>query len=173
MSRNNYKYPIIKIIFICLTLIWVIPSKGQIDSTTQESYHSPHKASVLSAVLPGAGQFYNGKYWKAPIIYAGFMGSGYAFYTNSVALQETNDRFREMYANGAAPSPQEIADRDQLRVNRDIGGLFFVGIYILQIIDATVDAHFYKFDINQSLSLSWLPKSPTEQVSLNILIGKR
>lgn len=156
-----------------MTLIWVIPSKGQMDSTNQEYLHSPHKASILSAVLPGAGQFYNRKYWKASIIYAGFAGSGYAFYTNYVALQETNDRFREMYAKGEVPNPQEIADRDQLRVNRDIGGLFFVGIYILQIIDATVDAHFYKFDINQSLSLSWLPKSPTEQVSLNILIGKR
>lgn len=173
MRGNNNTYSKIKSVTICLIFSWVIPGIAQTDSTSKESVHSPHTATVLSAVLPGAGQFYNRKYWKAPIIYAGFVGAGYGYYTNAVALRETNDRFRSMYAKGETPSPQEIADRDQLRVNRDIGGLFFVGIYVLQIIDATVDAHFYKFDINQSLSLSWLPKSPTEQISLNIMIGKR
>jgi len=173
MRRNKNIYFRFKLVAICLVFFRLVPGKCQIDSISKESFHSPHKATVLSAVLPGAGQFYNHKYWKAPIIYAGFVGAGYGYYTNAVALRETNDRFRSMYSNGKTPSPQEIADRDQLRVNRDIGGLFFVGIYVLQIIDATVDAHFYKFDINQSLSINWLPKSPSEQVSLNLLIGKR
>jgi hypothetical protein len=81
----------------------------------------------------------------------GIRRCGYLFDQNRKELNSTNSFFKTLYAAGTEPTPQQIADRDDLRVNRDIAGITFVVLYVLQVIDATVDAHFYKFDINESL----------------------
>lgn len=119
--------------------------------------HSPKKASIYSLVLPGAGQVYNHKYWKVPIIYGLLGGTGYGFYTFNKDLNATNSYFRSLYSQGKAPTPLEIDDRNTLRNRRDLAGISFVLVYVLQVVDATVDAHFYKFDINQKLSMGMNP----------------
>jgi hypothetical protein len=120
------------------------------DSTSPKNntvLHSPRKASIYSLVLPGAGQVYNHKYWKVPVIYGLLGGAGYGFYTFNKELNTTNDYFRSLYSQGKAPTPLEIDDRNTLRNRRDLMGISFVMVYVLQVVDATVDAHFYKFDI--------------------------
>jgi hypothetical protein len=129
------------------------------DTTNKVKQHSPHLASVLSSVVPGGGQFYNHKYWKIPIIYGGMAFTGYQFLENRQLLLNKNQEFRDLYAAGSQPTPQQLDERDQFRELRDGYGIAFVAIYALQIIDATVDAHFFKFDINQKLSFQFFPEN--------------
>ncbi len=115
--------------------------------------HSPHKASVLSLVLPGAGQFYNQKYWKIPVVYGALAASGYYFIDYNKKVQTQNDYFKSLYAAGKQPNVFEIDQRDNDRVSRDVAGIAFVLVYVLQVVDATVDAHFFQFNIDQNLSV--------------------
>ncbi|MBW2938312.1 hypothetical protein KXJ69_09360 [Aureisphaera sp. CAU 1614] len=120
---------------------------------------APAQAAFYSAVLPGLGQAYNKKYWKIPIIYAG-IGTGIYFY-----VQNTNDynRFRDAYKRRLAGfeddefqgistdrliDAQETASR-----NRDISIVVSIGFYLLNIIDANVDAHLKQYNISEDLTL--------------------
>lgn len=115
--------------------------------------HSPKTASILSMAVPGMGQLYNRKYWKAPLVWGGLGAAAYFMAENRRLMREMNSEFANLYAAGSAPSASQIQERDRLRNNRDLAILGGTAFYALQIIDATVDAHFYKFDINQDLSL--------------------
>jgi len=124
--------------------------------------HSPVKATLLSTVLPGAGQFYNRKYWKIPVIYGAFAGLGYLVKFN-------NDRFqtyRSAYIQRSDGDPATVDPfvdrysdddlkvlRDFYRRNRDLSYIFAGLVYVLNIVDASVDAHLYYFDISDDLSL--------------------
>ena len=149
----------LRYIFIFLFILPGLAFSQKADSTIaplsvkNASIHSPHKATLYSLCLPGLGQAYNKKYWKIPVVYAGLGAAAYLFDQNRKELNSTNSFFKTLYATGTEPTPQQIADRDDLRVNRDIAGITFVVLYVLQVIDATVDAHFYQFDINESLSI--------------------
>ncbi len=124
--------------------------------------HSPHLASVLSAVLPGAGQVYNKKYWKVPIIYAGLGALTYSIYYNQSSfktfhnelLARNNNDTNAMSANFFGyPDEYLRSNRDQFRNNRDLSIIGVALLYTLNIIDAAVDAHLYNFDVNKSLSI--------------------
>ncbi len=116
--------------------------------------HSPKKASLLAIFLPGSGQIYNHKYWKAPIVYAGLGGSIYAIGYFRKQTHVLNDSIANIFKNNKTPSAQLTANRDNKRNNRDIAILFLAGVYVLQILDATVDANFYKFNINQNIGFA-------------------
>jgi len=122
--------------------------------TKEPKPHSPKTASLLSMALPGMGQIYNHKYWKAPLVWGGLGAAAYFMVENRRLMRDMNSEFAQLYAAGSAPSASQIQERDRLRNNRDLAILGGTAFYALQIIDATVDAHFYKFDINQDLSLS-------------------
>lgn len=122
----------------------------------------PRKATLLSAVLPGAGQVYNGKAWKVPILYAGFITDIYFIGFNNKRYQV----FREAlfaYDDGdtnAFPSLNRealVRNVDYWRSNRDLTILLMAGIYALNIIDANVDAHLSGFDISDDLALGFEP----------------
>ena len=137
----------------------------QSDSNPKE--HSPRKATLLALALPGAGQIYNQKYWKAPIVYAGLGASVYAigmFRKNMITL---NDSITGIYLLGKTPSSQLINDRDNQRSRRDIAILCLAGVYVLQILDATVDAHFYKFNINDKIGMEFSPL-PNKTIAFHI-----
>lgn len=131
--------------------------------------HSPKTATILALVLPGAGQIYNQKYWKVPIVYSALGYSVYSLIQNQNSLNEMNDTFRNMYARGIIPSKILTNQRDGYRINRDVSIIALSVIYVLQVIDATVDAHFFKFDINQNLSARIAP-SPTTLISFTYKI---
>lgn len=123
---------------------------------------NPRKATLLSAILPGAGQVYNGKIWKVPILYAGFMTDIYFINFNN----KRYETFREaLFAFDAGESNQFpslnrnslVRNVDYWRQNRDMTILLLVGIYALNLVDANVDAHLSGFDISDDLALKIEP----------------
>lgn len=130
--------------------------------------HSPTKAGIYAAVIPGLGQIYNRKYWKTPIVWAALGGAAYYTYDNRAKMRKINDTLRQFYIkhkDTLNANTLHIAQRDKYRQKRDLGILVFTGLYVLQIIDATVDAHFYHIDIHQNLSFH-LRYSPYRFVNL-------
>ena len=145
-----------------------------------EEIHSPRKATIYSAILPGLGQAYNKKWWKIPIIYAGFGAIVYFIDWNNDNYQfnrtaykhltDTNDNtnaFMEIEAvkyydldNPTSRANFEdglLKRQDYYRRNRDLLVISFVGFYGLQLIDASVDAHLFNFDISDDLTFDWQP----------------
>ena len=123
---------------------------------------NPRKATILSAILPGAGQVYNGKIWKVPILYAGFMTDIYFINFNN----KRYETFREaLFAFDAGESNQFpslnrnslVRNVDYWRQNRDMTILLLVGIYALNLVDANVEAHLSGFDISDDLALKIEP----------------
>lgn len=123
---------------------------------------NPRKATVLSAIFPGAGQVYNGKLWKVPVLYAGFMTDIYFINYNN----KRYETFREaLFAfddgeKNQFPSLNRnslVRNVDYWRQNRDLTILLLLGIYALNLIDANVDAHLSGFDISDDLTLKFEP----------------
>lgn len=128
--------------------------------------HSAKKAVFFSAVLPGLGQAYNKKYWKIPIVYAGFAGISYAVYYTATNYKNARDAYR-LQADG---DPNTIGSfqgttneatlkeyRDYHKRNLTISG-FCLGLwYFLNIIDATVDAHLFDFNMSDKLTMHVQP----------------
>lgn len=126
----------------------------------------PTKAAFYSAILPGAGQAYNKKYWKIPIVW-GAIGTGIYFYVRN---DQQYDRYRDAYKRRLAGfKDDEFTDADgnhlisddglrraqeQFRRNKEVSLLITVGLYALNIIDANVDAHLMQFNVDENLSLS-------------------
>jgi hypothetical protein len=135
------------------------------NDTSTFAKHSPKKATLLSVFLPGAGQAYNKKYWKMPIVYAagGTSVYGIIFYTKQYnnfksAYSErlaTGNNVASYYNQFQTPTLKSF--RDYYRYYRDLSYIGLGAVYILQIIDATVDAHFFDFKITDDLSLNVQP----------------
>lgn len=127
--------------------------------------HSPKKAAMLSAVLPGLGQVYNKKYWKVPVIYAGLGTLAYF----AVNKQKNHIYYRDQLRAKLDDDPATIdeypdATADQVlqvsesyRRNRDLLIIISAGVYVLNILDASVDAHLYTFDVSDDLSFRAAP----------------
>lgn len=134
-----------------------------IVSKNNKQVHSPHKATMYSAVVPGLGQIYNEKYWKLPIIY-GLTGVFiYAFDFNNNQYNKYKNAFAE-FDTGKITEFEGYTDKDIIlrlkdnyRRNRDLNVIALAGIYMLNIIDATVDAHLFNYDISEDLSLNIQP----------------
>jgi len=129
-----------------------------------EKYHSPKKATILAAVLPSAGQFYNKKYWKMPLVYVGFGISLYYLdrnlgdikFTRENLLAETDMDPSTINITGL--SATELAsDLNASKRLRDLSYFAIAGVYILQIVDANVDAHLWHFDVSDDLSITAMP----------------
>jgi len=134
---------------------------------TQAVGHSPRKAALFSAILPGLGQAYNKKYWKIPVIYAGGLGLGYAIaYQNDrykvfrqAQLAKENGAENENPLSGTRYDNESTIDRGTERFNRDRDFMIIVmaGFYALNIVDAIVDAHLKEFEVNEDLSFRIKP----------------
>ncbi|NLB92935.1 MAG: hypothetical protein GX792_05890 [Bacteroidales bacterium] len=184
----------LKIILIIIQLLLVstlraqlieadtIQSAQEIPEKEAPNAHSPRKATIYSAVLPGLGQVYNKKYWKVPVIYLGFGTIAYFINWNNDNYQ----LFRRGYFDLIDDDPETqgyleieavrrnnydlnnpthfnnlrtalMRQKDYFRRNRDLLFIGMVGFYGLNIIDASVDAHFFDFDISDDLTLKWEP----------------
>ncbi len=156
--------------------------------------HSPKRASFYSMVIPGLGQVYNKKYWKVPVIYAGFGALAYLVKINSKKFTKyinaygdfidddtlttryltiINERgldereiVKELYKDEETYDPSKYdwfknaleLNKDYYRRNRDLS---YIGIglwYILNIVDASVDAHLFDYDISDDLTLHIEPE---------------
>jgi hypothetical protein len=126
--------------------------------------HSPKRAALLSTMLPGLGQAYNKKYWKIPLVYAGLGTSIYFIIFNSTEYNKFHGEFVKA-SNADATHPyngiysilQLGNATEYYRRNRDLSYAITAGIYALNIIDATVDAHLFFFDISDQLSIHITP----------------
>jgi hypothetical protein len=139
------------------------PATQDLESVAPE--HSPHKAALYSALLPGLGQAYNKKYWKIPLVWGGLAAFGYFISWNNDQYQFYRKNL--IYEIEQDPNfPNETGldksvlkqGRDIYRRSRDQLALYGILFYILQIVDAHVDAHLMEFTVNQDLSVRVSPE---------------
>ena len=120
---------------------------------------APAKAAFYSAILPGLGQAYNKKYWKIPLVYGAIGTSLYFYSTNNAKYHEFRDEYKSRLA-GIVNDKYSYLDSNRLitaqrfyQRNRDLSLLITAAFYILNIVDANVDAHLGQFNVNDNLSL--------------------
>ena len=186
-----------------ITIGEMIDNKVQQSSTKLNDgvfVPSPKKAMWLGVVLPGAGQIYNHKYWKLPIIYGGMVGCIYAMRWNNMMYTDysrayldlmDDDPTTESYnsfmhlgakitdANKARYQDLFKRRKDFYRRYRDLSLFCLLGVYALSIIDAYVDASLSQFDISRDLSLRVEPtvikrnnsSNPLESSALGLSVG--
>src|SRR5688572_18482127 len=145
--------------------------KSSKDTILIKSYatrYDPRKALLYAAVLPGLGQIYNKKYWKLPLVYGGFGALGYAigFYQKGYKKYKSQlfDNINEAPNNENFLHPVSELSTGQLRTivtsyrrQRDFWLIMAGAMYLLQIVDAHVDAHLKEFDVNPNLQVSLEP----------------
>lgn len=152
--------------------------KAPTDSLSREMKRklwvpNPVRATWMALIFPGGGQIYNRKYWKLPIFYGGFAGCAYALTWNSKMYRDYFNAYRDV-ANGNLTSsnvtdllpPSYINQvsqtqlvetlrrrKDTYRRYRDLSIFAFIGVYLLSVVDAYVDAELSNFDITPDLSM--------------------
>ncbi len=160
---------IISVIFLLFTFHLLIftsslsaQGKKGVRDTALLKYHSPTKATIMSAIVPGLGQAYNHKYWKIPIIYFGAATIIYFVNFNGKYYRD----FRNAYSNRIEGKPDNYPQytpdnlktlRDYYNKNLQLTYIIAGGLYLLNILDAAVDANLYDFDISDKLSLNAAP----------------
>jgi|APHig6443717817_1056837.scaffolds.fasta_scaffold99118_2 hypothetical protein len=156
------------------TVVTITPKKT-------ERVHSPKRATIYSAVLPGLGQIYNRKYWKVPLVYIGFVSLIYSIdWNNDYYVQyrqayidisdddPTSNSFKDLDIEGKwdFDDPTQLEQfktrlenaKESTRRYRDLCIIGTAAFYALNIIDASVDAHFFNFDISDDLTMNWMPQ---------------
>ena len=182
-----------KRIAIIFSILFPILSQGQWVNNTQLSYpigdtlpnkwqkkwqepHSALKATVLALTLPGAGQAYNHKYWKMPIVYAGLGTCAYFIVNNTRQYRH----YKAEYIKAADDDPSTISEYTAGQIQpvmetyhrwMDISYFSLIGVYALQTLDANVDAHLFKFDISNDLSFYWAPQMMFHGSSKGVTFG--
>ncbi len=157
-----------------------LAAKDSLSSAKTEKVHSPKKASIYSAILPGLGQAYNKKYWKIPIIYGTFAALGYYIKWNNGYYQESKTAYKDLTdtipgtdsylklpfieyydlktITGIANLKKNLTRRqDYYHRNRDLLVILTAAFWGLNVIDASVDAHFFNFDLSDDLTFNWQP----------------
>ena len=121
---------------------------------------APAKAAFYSALIPGGGQFYNKKYWKIPVVYGAMGLSVYYYSWNNKKYHEYRDAYKDLLAGKPLTGELATLDEDRLiraqkfhQKNRDLSALITAGLYILQIVEANVNAHLMQFNVDENLSL--------------------
>lgn len=139
--------------------------KGRFMKNKKGLYNplAPSKAAFYSAIFPGMGQVYNKKYWKAPIVWGALGTSIYYYLQNNseykrfrtaYKLREIGlqDEFTDNAGNESVSSETLERAQEQLRENRDLSLLTTVILYVLQIVEASVNAHLLQFNTDDNLS---------------------
>lgn len=152
----------------------------QVTSSRQNKANfipNPQRALWLSMLIPGAGQIYNRKFWKLPIVYGGFLGCLYAFTWNQQMYLDYSQAYLDiMDSNPDTKSYEQMlphnynveANSDRLKVlfkrkkdyyrrYRDLSAFCFAGVYLISILDAYVDAQLSEFNISDDLSMRVQP----------------
>jgi hypothetical protein len=149
----------------------LIIERSSPDTVMLQSYasrYNPRKALLYAAILPGLGQIYNKKYWKLPLVYGGFTWIGIWVNNYNKSYKEARSELFYRLENGyekdgdvrpgnnyTTLSYRNAVDR--LRRERDFMIILMGGMYLLQIIDAHVDAHLKEFDLNPNLQVKLQP----------------
>ena len=138
---------------VCFVLLFSITLKGQ-----ESIVKIPKKAALYSAIIPGAGQVYTKKYWKVPLIYAGLITSAY-YINESYSLYNL---YKQTYINrsvGDNLDDLEYTDANLVtltahyRRNTEVSALLFTLTYVLNIVDASVNAHLFNYNVSEDISI--------------------
>ena len=119
---------------------------------------APAKAAFFSAILPGLGQAYNKKYWKIPLVYGGIGAGLYYYSVNNTKYNNYRNAYKRRLAGYDDDQYQYLDDSRLIsgqrfyQRNRDMSVLVAVGFYVLNIVDANIDAHLMQFNVNDKLS---------------------
>ena len=176
VQREMIKYNTMKQVFMVSTIASYLYFLGDtvLKYSTNEVSHI-NKATTLAMACPGAGQIYNQSYWRVPIVIGGFAATIYCIDWNNRGYQRFKKAYRLLYDYEANPDPELYPNgspdefngrysstflknlRNSYRRNRDLCIILTAGLYILQIVDAHVDAHLRDYDISKDLSVSLTP----------------
>lgn len=144
---------------------------------------NPTKATWLALVIPGGGQIYNRKYWKLPIFYGGFAGCAYALTWNNKMYKDYSAAYKDavngnfnstsitdLLPPGYKYSESQLTEtlrkrKDTYRRYRDLSIFAFIGVYLLSVVDAYVDAELSNFDITPDLSMKVEPAIINSQMT--------
>ena len=139
-------------------------------------HHSPRKAAIRSAILPGWGQAYNKRYWKIPIVYGALGTTAGIFVFNLKSYRDYRFAYKAKFDASLPPGQRDSTNyfkikpellplrletlrygRNEYRRNIDYTVLVFILLWGLNVVDATVDAHLRSFDVSPDLSLRFKP----------------
>lgn len=164
-----------------LDTVPVMPaSKAVVEASKGRKVFNPDptRAVWLSALFPGLGQIYNRRYWKLPIVIGAYMALGYGTQWNNMMLSDYTKAYNDLtdsdpntnsYMDFYPPTVSESdldkqylersfkARKDYCRRNRDLCIIAMVGVYLVAMVDAYVDASLAHFDITPDLSIDWSP----------------
>lgn len=178
MKCISFFFSKIPLVLIALILTAFLPPKQvksqdtnviitNVTDTAVQEKHSAKKASVYSLILPGLGQAYNHKYWKIPIIYAGFGVLGYNINVNNKEMKEFTEAYRYKVRNDTTLTGNKyfnkygaddlLRGKEFYRRRLELSVILTAAWYILNVVDATVDAHFFDYDVSEDISLNVKP----------------
>ncbi|MBK8343545.1 MAG: hypothetical protein IPL12_09695 [Bacteroidetes bacterium] len=142
--------------------------------------HDPHsvgRAALYSAIIPGLGQAYNGKYWKIPIVYGAIVTAGYFIYywydfydelKTAYIYRTDEDPLTIDYLYDYIATDEYLLQKvSQAKQYTDLMVVLTAAAYLLNIVDAVVDAHLYDFNVSDDLSLNLQPYFPVSSLRLN------
>lgn len=156
---------ILLFLFFGLTSIFAQENKQVVLTDTLKSEEidplRPAKAAFYSAIFPGLGQIYNKKYWKLPLVYGAIGTSAYFYFDSQKNYNIYRDEYKNRLAGNTSNSKylanlsesQLVSAQKQFQRNRDLSALFIVGFYVLNIIDANIDAALSQFNVSEKLAL--------------------
>lgn len=192
-SQTLYRF----VFSIVVVFLWTTPLFSQNETTSdslsgqlkehvvdtvsaKKKPHSPHKATIYAMILPGLGQAYNKKYWKIPLVYAGIGVFAYLIKFNNTEYNEWSEAYYFVQANPGEDLPGNEyvekygddpdflkANKDYYRRNRDLNWILMGVWYLLSVVDATVDAHLYSWEVDENLSLRLEPEIYNGFTNLN------
>jgi len=174
---------VINNVFFCLAIFfcfYALPAQAQKDTpktigkvldSIKTPTHSPSRAALYSAVLPGLGQAYNKKnaYWKVPLLCIGGAALGYFIHYNNKGHLDYRDSYvAKLYNLPNDPHPRLSIEnvqriKNQYQHDRDLLIIFTIGVYGLNVLDAFVEGHLKSFNVDDNLSLRFSPY--TESIS--------
>ena len=128
---------------------------------------NPGRAALYSLILPGAGQYYNKRFWKVPVVVGAEAAAIYFLIRRTRTYREWDDCWKglvnETGCNGFDVSQTSTVKgiRDQARSNRDNQWLILIGVHLIITADAFIDRHLIEFDVSDDLSICLLYTSPS------------
>lgn len=154
------------LLILILSISFVSAQKLELDTLTRKQRLikdplTPSKAAFYSTIVPGLGQIYTEKYWKVPIIYGGLGIATYYYLYQTEQMNSFRDIYKrriagytdDKYANRIFQNDQLIQGMNFHKRYRDLAVLYFMGFYLLNILDANVGAHLMQFNVNNQLTL--------------------
>lgn len=148
------------------------PSENRVDSSSQQSDFSifdesnkntfrvlfsgnPGRAALYSLILPGAGQYYNKRYWKIPLVYGALGGVGYLYWAANHTYQDAKTNYTDNIETSLANTYFVIYQ--DAKKSREQALFAIIGVYLFNVFDAYIDRHLIDFDMSEDLSFKLKP----------------